>query len=71
MNLLVELGSAGGIVAVIGGVVVVARGIFRQVSSTDANTEAIRELSGKIDKLTAQQNGLITRVTVLEERTRR
>jgi hypothetical protein len=60
MTLLI-LGAAGGGVVFIGAIVTVARGIFRQVASTDNNTAAL-------DRLTTELNGHETRISRLEGR---
>jgi hypothetical protein len=43
------LGAAGGAVVFVGAIVTVARGIFRQVASTDANTAALDRLNGTLE----------------------
>lgn len=68
MNVLLAIGGAGGILAFATAVVVIGRGIFRQVNATDDNTAAIRELSSEVGRLTRQFNGHETRIAVLEDR---
>lgn len=55
------LGAAGGAVVFTGAIVTVARGIFRQVASTDSNTAAL-------DRLTVTLDGHETRISRLEGR---
>jgi flagellar biogenesis protein FliO len=54
-DVLAVLGSLGGIIAFVTAVIVVVRGIFRQVQATDDLTRAVRELR---DTLTAQDRRL-------------
>lgn len=42
------LGALGGLVVFVGAVVTVARGIFRQIAATEANTAALGELTGTL-----------------------
>lgn len=68
MNVLIAIGGVSGVVVLITSVAVLGRGIFRQVNATEANTRAIRELSGKVETLSSRYNGHETRITVLEDR---
>lgn len=71
MQTFVVLGGAGGVLAVLTGIAVIGRGIFRQVSAVEANTEAINHLSGRLDSLAQQNSNHETRLAVLEDRIRR
>lgn len=71
MYTLAILGSLGGIVAFIGGVWVIARGLFKLVASTDDNTTVLQELSGKMDAITFRVNNAETDIAVLKDRVKR
>lgn len=68
MNVLVTLGGAGGMLILLTAVITVGRGVFRQVSATEDNTQAIRDLTTAVAELRAQYNRHETRLTVLEDR---
>ena len=68
MNVLIAIGGVSGVVVLLTSVVVIGRGIFRQVNATEDNTRAIKELSGKVDTLSSGYNGHEIRLTVLEDR---
>jgi len=71
MDILIALGGGGGILVVIGALITVARGIFRQVNATEENTLAVRDLSDSMAEVKSLYNGLDKRVTVLEDRIKR
>lgn len=71
MTVLIVLGGGGGIVAVIGAVIVIGRGIFRQVNATEDNTDAVKELTAKVERLMHGFNGHESRLAVLEDRLKR
>ena len=71
MSALVILGGGGGIVAMLGAIIVIGRGIFRQVNATEDNTAATKELTAKVENLVHGFNGHEARIAVLEDRTRR
>lgn len=71
MNVLVVLGGAGGIVAVLGAIVIIGRGIFRQVSATENLADAVKELTGEVASLKNILNSHETRLAVLEDRIKR
>ena len=66
MNTFVILGGTGGALAALAAVITIGRGIFRQVSATEDNTDALNKLSAKVDTLTGTTNGHETRISVLE-----
>lgn len=68
MNWLPALGGVGGILAALGAVLVIGRGIFRQVSATEDNTEALKGLTARLDDLQDAVGGHETRLAVLEDR---
>lgn len=71
MGALVVVGSCGGVIATISAVVVIGRGIFRQVSATEDNTTALKDLASEVKALSLTSNGHDTRLTVLEDRVMR
>lgn len=71
MTLLVALGGLGGIVALLGFIFVIGRGIFKQVDAIEMMTKAINNLSIQMEKLTIMINTHETRLTVLEDRIKR
>lgn len=48
-EILASLGALGGLAVFVGSVAALARGIFRQVAATEANTEAVNRLARKLD----------------------
>jgi hypothetical protein len=71
MKLFEVSGGVGGLILLFTAIVVIGRGIFRQVSVTEDNTGALNDLSEKIDKLTSGYNEHDVRLAVLEDRIRR
>lgn len=71
MQILIIFGGGGGIVALVTAVLVVGRGIFKQVSATEDNTEAVTALSGEVKELSGKLNGHAERIAVLEDRVKR
>lgn len=68
MSVLIILGSSGGVIAVITAILVVGRGIFRQVTATEENTEAVKELSAKMEAIVARVNQHEVDIAVLKEK---
>jgi hypothetical protein len=68
---LAVLGALGGLAAFLAGVVAVLRGIFRQISATQDNTEAVDRLSSQLGKLSDQVLDHSQRIARLEGRGRR
>jgi methyl-accepting chemotaxis protein len=71
MVALAVLGSIGGVVALITAITLIARGIFKQVSSTEDNTQAVKDLTKAVGELKDLIAQLQTRVAVLEDRNKR
>ena len=71
MNVFVVLGSLGGLVAALGAIIILGRGIFRQVNATEDNTKALQDLTGKVDALFQSYSNHETRISVLEDRLKR
>lgn len=65
------LGSVGGIVAFLTAIVIIGRGIFKQVDATEDNTRALKEMTAKVDQLFDKYNDHETRLRVLEDRDKR
>jgi len=64
-------GGLGGVVLLIGAVIGVGRGIFRQIQATENLTEAMQELTSKVEALNSRWNDHETRIRILEDRDRR
>jgi len=60
------LGALGGIVAFISAIMIVVRAIARQISTTERNTNAVKELTSEIQALKAGYNGHESRISNLE-----
>ena len=71
MNWLIVTGGLGGFVVVLTAIIVIGRGIFRQISATEENTTAVRELASAVSSLRELYNGHETRIAVLEDRIKR
>jgi hypothetical protein len=64
------LGSVGGIVALLTAVWLILRGIFKWISATEANTEALKELTKIVAKSDERLDNHETRLVVLEDHDR-
>lgn len=71
MSIFLVLGGASGIVVLFTAIVVLGRGIFRQVTATEENTMAVKELTGEVGEIKKMYTDLHTRVSVLEDRIKR
>lgn len=71
MNPLAILGALGGIAAFVGGVVAVLRGIFRQISATESNTDAVNRLTEQLGDLSGTVDNHGERISRLEGGRRR
>lgn len=71
MTWLIALGGFGGISILLSTVVIIGRGIFKQVTATEENTTALKGLSDKIGHIEAVYQNHETRITVLEDRVKR
>jgi hypothetical protein len=60
-----------GIFTLLGTVVIVGRGIFRQVNAVQENTDAVKALTAKVEGLFKQFADHETRISVLEDRIHR
>ena len=71
MNWLIAIGGLGGLVILLSAIIVIGRGIFKQISATEENTTAVRDLSAQVGRLHDLYNGHETRISVLEDRLKR
>lgn len=71
VNTFVVLGGTGGVLAALTAIAILGRGVFRQVTATEDNTEALKVLTGKVEALSQTTNGHETRLAVLEDRVTR
>lgn len=71
MKALEAIGGIGGLVVLLTAIVVIGRGIFRQVSVTEDNTKALTDLTGEVRELRTGYNNHDTRLGILEDRTHR
>lgn len=65
-SLATGLGALGGLVVFAGALVAVARGIFKQINATEANTEALLEFSKKLDSINGMVGNHESRISRLE-----
>lgn len=68
MPVLIALGGGGGVCVLLTAIMVVGRGVFRQVGATEDNTKALKELTGQVDALFQRLSDHETRIAVLEDR---
>jgi hypothetical protein len=71
MIVLTVLGGSGGLIGLAAVLVVIGRGIFRQVNATEDNTAAVERLSGQMETIARTLNDHDTRLAVLEDRMKR
>lgn len=71
MTILAALGGVGGILAVLAAIIVIGRGIFKQVSVTEDLAEAVKGLTTAVSEVQRSINGHETRIAVLEDRLKR
>jgi hypothetical protein len=71
MSVLIAIGGFGGLVILLSAIVVIGRGIFRQVSATEENTTSVKELTKGISEIKAMLSNHETRISVLEDRMKR
>lgn len=71
MNILIALGGSSGVIVLLTAFIVIGRGIFKQVSATEENTVAVRELASSVGELKNMFNNHEVRIAVLEDRATR
>lgn len=68
MNTLIAIGGLGGVIVLLGAIIAVGRGVFRQISATEENTDAVKKLTADIGQLQSMFHNHETRIAVLEDR---
>ena len=71
MNVILVLGACGSALIFVGAIVAVGRAIFNQVSATQDNTEAVKQLTEKLGNFDSRVSSLEIRLAVLEDRKER
>lgn len=71
MNWMIAIGGLGGLVVLLSAIIVIGRGIFRQVSATEENTSSVKDLTKGISEIKAMLSNHETRISVLEDRVKR
>lgn len=71
MNALIAIGGIGGLVALLSVIVVIGRGIFKQVNATEDNTSAVRDLTKGMAEIKSMLSNHETRIAILEDRLKR
>jgi hypothetical protein len=71
VNLLIAIGGFGGLVVLLSAIIVIGRGIFRQVSATEENTTAVLDLTRGVSEIKAMMQNHETRIAILEDRVKR
>ena len=70
-NWLVAAGGFGGLIVLLSAIVVIGRGIFRQINVTEDNTSAVRQLTEEMGHIKTLYQNHETRISVLEDRIKR
>ena len=71
MNTLIAIGGIGGVVVLLGAIIAIGRGIFKQISATEENTVAVKDLTTHVSRLENLYQGHETRIAILEDRVKR
>ena len=71
MNTLIAIGGIGGVVVLLGAIIAIGRGIFKQISATEENTVAVKDLTAHVARLENLYQGHETRIAILEDRVKR
>lgn len=71
MTWLIAFGGGGGLIVVLSAIIVIGRGIFRQVAATEENTSAVKDLTKGMGEIKAMLSNHETRIAVLEDRLKR
>jgi hypothetical protein len=71
MNWLIALGGSGGVLVLLSAIIVIGRGIFKQVNATEENTNAVKDLTRGMGEIKAMLSNHETRIAVLEDRLKR
>ena len=70
-NWLIAIGGIGGLVVLLSAIVVIGRGIFKQVNATEESTVAIKNLTREMAEIRALFSNHETRIAILEDRVKR
>jgi hypothetical protein len=71
VSILIVFGGVSGLIILLSTIVVIGRGIFKQVTATEDNTTAVRELTQEVAQIKSMYQNHETRITVLEDRIKR
>lgn len=71
MTWLIAAGGLGGVLVLLTAIVVIGRGIFRQVNAVEENTDAVKNLTQEVSNLKTVYNNHETRISILEDRVKR
>lgn len=71
MTWLIAAGGLGGVLVLLTAIVVIGRGIFRQVNAVEENTDAVKNLTAEVTNLKTVYNNHETRISILEDRVKR
>lgn len=71
MNALIAIGGFGGLVVLLSAIIVIGRGIFKQVNATEENTTAVNNLTTVVGEMKGMLSNHETRISVLEDRAKR
>jgi hypothetical protein len=68
---LIAIGGFSGVVVLLSAIIVIGRGIFKQVSATEDNTVAVNKLTEKVTHIEGMLSNHETRLAILEDRIKR
>jgi len=71
MNWLIAIGGLGGLVILLSAIIVIGRGIFKQINATEENTDAVKDLTRGMTEIKGMISNHETRISVLEDRVKR
>ena len=71
MNWLIAVGGLGGLVILLSAIIVIGRGIFKQINATEENTDAVKDLTRGMTEIKGMISNHETRISVLEDRVKR
>lgn len=71
MSVLIAIGGLGGLIVLLSAIIVIGRGIFKQINATEENTTSVRDLTKGISEIKAMLSNHETRISVLEDRAKR
>lgn len=71
VNALIAVGGFGGLVVLLSAIIVIGRGIFKQVNATEENTTAVNNLTTVVGEMKGMLSNHETRISVLEDRAKR